>query len=101
MTCDINSFVKITPCADYPGLSLEGHFQIRNTSDTLQCLRGICNKIMHLSDPDIIYGRLYNGKVYIYNNGKVVLSQLESEESGLEVIRKLIKCLQDRGEGDE
>lgn len=91
------TFKKISPCAEYDGYTIEGHF-----SETipikllLESAKNILDNVILLSNSDIIIAKSSNYEIYIYDSNSFVISRIKNELEAHNLIKNLFKNIKEK-----
>ena len=85
------SLKKITPCADYGKITVEGEFHIIDDKIFIQNLYRLIPNITDINSGQLLSGKKDDFEIYIYGNKKFIISKLNNENEVINFLNILIK----------
>lgn len=90
----------VYPCADYEGVTVEGRFKNIEFSNIYDSFKLITNNISLLKSANMIICGIDNAKIYIYEDGKFVISRIQSKTTAEKIVCKVLFQNKNKYKGD-
>lgn len=84
---------KIEPCADYPGVTIEGNCSRLNLEHLYNKACIISQKIVFLKEASILICKVNDSDLYFYGEGRFIFSKITSEAEGTAILIDLLNNL--------